>query len=223
VSRQQQTRAGKQIAAGASAFFLLIAAATFAGPSASTDLREALAEQLSRRSADPAAWAKQMKQGEERSAFCAHCHGKDGNSVMPVVPNLAGQNPFYLLDQFEKFADGRREDYIMTPLARQLSPDDKVLIAIYYASLSVRPARADSVLAEKGAALYHARCIACHSADAHGSENYARLAGQRVQYLKHRLYMIQTNAVAASPMTGVARTLTDEDIEALTAYLSSLP
>ena len=42
------------------------------------------------------------------AAFCANCHGEGGNSVKPDVPNLAGQNTAYLLDQVRQFSDGRR-------------------------------------------------------------------------------------------------------------------
>ena len=41
-----------------------------------------------------------LEEGKERSMLCGYCHGKDGNSVKPDIPNLAGQNTEYLLKQF---------------------------------------------------------------------------------------------------------------------------
>lgn len=166
-----------------------------------------------------------MKDGEARASFCAYCHGRDGNSAMPLVPNLAGQNPFYLLDQIEKFADGRRQDYIMTPLTKQFGMDDKVILVLYYANMKPRARQAEAALARKGELRFRQQCAACHGHDAHGGEYYARLAGQRVEYVKHRLYRFQQQMEghAAPVMTAVAKTLTDEDIEALAAYLSTLP
>lgn len=188
-------------------------------------IRNILSDRMRIEEGNRDAWTALMKDGEARASFCAYCHGKDGNSVMPLVPNLAGQNPFYLLDQIEKFADGKRQDYIMTPLTKQFSMDDKVTLALYYANMISRARQADAALARKGEQRFRQQCVACHGHDAHGGEHYARLAGQRVEYVRHRLYRFQqqTEGHAAPVMTAVAKTLTDADIEALAAYLSTLP
>lgn len=44
--------------------------------------------------------------GQERALFCGYCHGEDGNSKRSHIPNLAAQNPVYLFESFEKFAEG---------------------------------------------------------------------------------------------------------------------
>lgn len=110
----------------------------------------------------------------DRGYFCVRCHGETGVSRMPLVPNLAGQNAYYLLEQIERFASGERNDHIMTPLARQLAPDDRALLAFYYASQRPRPHAIEATLKERGEARYRQVCVACHGSDARGGERAVR-------------------------------------------------
>ncbi len=188
-------------------------------------IRATLSETMRSKQGDSAAWEALLRDGADRAHFCAYCHGKDGNSVMPLVPNLAGQNPFYLLEQIGKFADGRRQDYIMTPLARRFSAKDKVALVLYYAAMRPKNAVVNAAAVRGGETRYRDRCVVCHGPDAHGGERYARLAGQRAEYLKHRLYSFKRSDAArfAPVMAGIAKMLKDDDIEPLAAYLASLP
>ncbi len=188
-----------------------------------TGQRESLSRKLALQKSNGAGWATLMQQARERASFCARCHGEDGNSIQPLVPNIAGQNPYYLLDQIAKFADGRRNDYIMAPLARMFSEEDRIVVAAYYSTMTPRPYAVEASLAQRGRTAYQRRCVSCHGPDAHGSEQYARLAGQRVEYLRHRLFTFQQPTDAPTVMHGVAQGLVEEDIQAITAYLASLP
>ncbi len=96
-------------------------------------------------------------------------------------------------------------------------------IALYYSVMTPRPHLADPALVERGRRRYEERCAACHASNAHGSEHFARLAGQHVDYLRHRLFQFQQPAAAPTVMHGIAASLRDEDIQAITAYLASLP
>lgn len=195
-----------------------------ADPAPPRGAQELLAIRLQAVERDSPEWKALMADGRSRADFCARCHGQDGNSVAPLVPNLAGQSPYYLLEQIERFADGRRKDFIMSPLARQFSQDDKIALVFYYTNMPARSQTADPALAGAGAMLYGQRCIACHGPDAHGGDKYARLAGQHPDYLKRRLTgFSEATGGAVSVMTGIAMTLTEQDIERITAYLSSLP
>lgn len=195
-----------------------------AEPAPSASARELLSARLLQLGQDSSAWQALLADGKVRTEFCARCHGEDGNSKEPLVPNLAGQNAQYLLDQVERFADGRRKDYIMSPLARQYSREDRVVVAIYYARMNSRAPGADPARVAQGAALYGQRCIACHGPGARGSDQFARLAGQHPAYLRRRLEGFQAASGASlSPMTDIARALNDRQVEQLATYLSSLP
>jgi cytochrome c553 len=203
---------------------LTVVPALGADPASPPATRAQLASLLQTVERDSPRWQTLMAEGRARTDFCARCHGPDGVSVMPLVPNLAGQNPYYLLEQSERFADGRRQDYIMSPLARQLSPADRIALVFYYAGMPAQAKAADPALVGQGAQLYGQRCIACHGPGAHGSDQYARLAGQNPAYLKRRLAGFrEARGGAISVMSEIAKTLGEPDIERVTAYLSSLP
>ena len=76
--------------------------------------------------------------GKERSAICAQCHGVDGISIIPIYPNLAGQKQGYTELQLKAFRSGQRINAAMTPHARNLSDQEIVNLAAYYANMDPR-------------------------------------------------------------------------------------
>jgi cytochrome c553 len=178
---------------------------------------------LALKTTDAQAWAKVMETGKQKSFLCAYCHGEDGNSVESFVPNLAAQNPRYLLDQTRSYADGRRKHFVMTPMIKQFSDDEIIASAVYYANMKVKQGTADKALAERGSGLYQGRCAGCHKLDAHGDETYARLAGQSEKYLRNRLEELRKPVTAGTAMNGIAATLNNDEIMVLAAHLAALP
>lgn len=173
---------------------------------------------------DEARRAAALKAGKERAVFCFYCHGEDGNSRRPHVPKLAGQNPVYLLDQIEKFADGRRRTSYMQVLAKHFTDEDKVNLVVYFSSLPVKPAGGDPLLAPKGREIYRKRCVICHGEDGRGKKGYARLAGQQPEYVKKTLKGFRDHKGKRNSvfMQAMVRGLSDADIEALAAYIAGM-
>lgn len=174
-----------------------------------------------------------IEAGKERTILCQYCHGEDGNSLKSDVPNLAGQNASYLLAQIDEFAKGTRKDYVMNKLADNFSPEDKVNVAVFYYSMAVKPQTADEKLAAKGKPLFESVCSNCHGPQGYGNQRLPRLAGQQAEYIRRTLKTFRGNAnsPAAVPdgnrrsqiMEMVAKSLTDEQIEAAAAYVGQLP
>jgi cytochrome c553 len=80
--------------------------------------------------ADPKAYEQAYRQGAKLASFCANCHGPSGQSVRPDVPNLAGQNTVYVLNQLNKFHDGRRTGaFFMEGLVKAMSPEERFAVA----------------------------------------------------------------------------------------------
>ena len=52
---------------------------------------------------------QRIEAGRRIATFCANCHGASGVSAIPNVPNLAAQNPDYLLAQIDAFVTGKRK------------------------------------------------------------------------------------------------------------------
>ncbi len=185
--------------------------------------------------ADPQAREQAIERGMERTALCQHCHGADGYSKRPEIPNLAGQNAVYIVDQIEKFADGRRRNFVMQTLAKDFTDEDKINLAVMFSSMPTHVTEtADPGLVARGQILYAQSCQLCHGETGRGEKGYARLAGQRAVYVQDTLKRFRGNsqgssAVAASSterhserMEQVASRLSDSDIEALAAYISQL-
>jgi cytochrome c553 len=82
--------------------------------------------------------------GAERSVACQACHGGDGISIQPDVPNLAGQKAEYLTQQLKAFRAGDRKHDVMNPIARQLSDADIANLAAFWNSLPSAGSKKDA-------------------------------------------------------------------------------
>jgi len=69
-----------------------------------------------------------------------------------------------------------------------------------------------------------ATCFACHGTDGNGIDpQYPRLAGQYNMYLQQVLHEYKDGRRNNPIMKGFAATLSEQDIEDVSAYFSSLP
>ncbi len=165
---------------------------------------------------------------------CVSCHGQDGNSDVPLFPNLAGQQEAYLAKQLGDYLSGRRKNEVMAAAIADLSRKDVPGLAAYFAAQrpAAPPAADDAALAAKGRALYESGdlaagippCAACHEAQAQGDGRYARLAGQSATYTAQTLAEFKAGARHNDPgrvMRNIAGNLRDDDMKALAAYLAA--
>ncbi|WP_370232430.1 c-type cytochrome [Marinobacter nauticus] len=179
--------------------------------------------QLNAIMADDAKRQASYEAGHERIRFCGYCHGEDGNSKREYIPNLAAQHPLYLFNQFEKFRDGTREDYVMSKLAKTLSLEERINIAVYYSQQTAKPRTGgDPTKADAGKKLFAVRCAGCHGDKAQGFRDMPRLAGQPAEYLgiALRRFREMDPTKHSTPMIGVAGVLSEGQIEALGQYLT---
>lgn len=194
--------------------------------------RGRLLEVIRQVESDPDRHAEAMAAGAERAMLCASCHGRDGNSKKEETPNLAGQNPGYILEQLDNFTSGRRKNFVMQPLAARLNSEDRINLALYFSSMAVQPIATDPALHDHGKRIFSSVCFVCHGSDGRGSEGFARIAGQRPDYVMKTLKRYRANARGESDADDIKRTnprmeqvtqnLSDKDIEALANYVASL-
>ena len=175
--------------------------------------------------ADPAALKQAIEAGHKATFFCLNCHGDNGISKIPEVPNLAGQNPAYLLEQIRKFGSGERKDQFMQGLIKVLKDDERVQIALFYGSQTVPPSKADPALVAHGKEQFTKLCVRCHGDAARGDATIPRLAGQQIPYLVSSLTRYRDNTgVRNNQLMSIATsTLKNEDIKAIANYLTQLP
>lgn len=188
------------------------------------DRRQVLERKLDSLARNEGRARRYIREGELRTALCRYCHGPAGVSERPGVPSLAGQNPVYLVEQFERFAAGERRQFVMNGLADGLEEGDMIRLALYYASLPLGPdAEAHPELADQGEPIYRRLCIRCHGVDGRGEDGYARLAGQRADYTAKMLRELQDAGGHHAQMGRVAVALSEREIQALAAYTAKLP
>lgn len=190
--------------------------------SASVDLDARLREAQ----ASPTLEQTLLKTGRRVAAVCANCHGEGGTSLKPDIPNLAGQNPAYLLEQLRQFAEGRRRNEFMEGMIRAMDSDEKVGMVLFYTSQNVaqRPA-GNAALVAAGRDYFGKVCFRCHGTDGRGNTLIPRIAGQQSTYLRTTLqrYRAGTGVRVEPLMSASTRLMTDADIDAVAAYVASMP
>jgi cytochrome c553 len=186
--------------------------------------------------------------GKAKSATCVACHGKDGNSASAGFPKIAGQGEGYIYKQLKDFKSGARKDATMAGMVAALKDQDMQDLAAYYSSQTTAPnvAKKDETMLALGKAIYQGgkkdtkttACIACHGVNGAGipSAGFPQISFQHAAYTAKQLrdfrqvsFNTQTNGKTASRsndlaamMQGVAKDLTDTEIEALAQYISGL-
>jgi cytochrome c553 len=165
--------------------------------------------------------------GKEKAAVCAACHGPDGNATVPQYPILAGQTPRYLYLQLKDFKEGRRKDPLMSPMAANLSKEDMYDLAAYFAQQKPLPTNfpVTSVKVAEGKQIAdNALCPMCHLGGFSGQNEVPRVAGQHYDYVVKQLkdFRERRRTNDAGSMTAYAKSLTDEQIEALAQYITNL-
>jgi len=167
---------------------------------------------------------------------CQECHGVDGISGDTRIPNHAGQYAAYLIKQLRDFKSGARRHEVMDIMAEDLSESEMVDIAAYFASRPVMQGQgaADYPLAKKlfsqgDSGRDIASCSSCHGEDGKGRLDdkgvYPVIAGQNRVYLHSQLTSWRLANRKNSPddvMNKIAKSLSDDEIDALANYLSGL-
>jgi cytochrome c553 len=167
---------------------------------------------------------------------CGTCHGPSGNSQQPKFPRLAGQKDTYLITQLKAFRAQTRGDPdaigYMWGMASELDDETIDALARYYATQKPAVAHGgDPALIARGREIYQhgieaegvPACASCHGPDAHGLQDFPRLAGQHSQYLLKQLGSFQSNMRKVAIMHGVAQNLRLPEMQAVAAFVESQP
>jgi cytochrome c553 len=164
--------------------------------------------------------------GKAKAQTCFACHGENGISTSPEIPSLAAHPPLSLTYQLIQFRGQQRKGGGMEVIAMNLSDQDMRDISAYYSELPpplAKSGNADKIA--KGRQISSIQyCNSCHGPQLQGQKHIARLAGQSHEYLVTQLKNIRSGARVDmdGTMGSAARGLSDEDIEVLAAYASSL-
>ncbi len=113
---------------------------------------------------DPATASTSYTQGAQVAAVCEECHGEKGISTTEGVPNLAGQQPAYLIASTLEYKSGARSHEDMGEMLANLEQVDIEKMAMYFAAQSApvrqAPPFGDPLAGEADSA----SCGKCHGA-----------------------------------------------------------
>ncbi len=173
------------------------------------------------------------QKGKELAQTCNACHGVSGISSMPGTPSLAGQLPTYLYRQLQDYANGSRDQAVMSALAKTLSKADAADLAAWFGSLPQAFQSNSPMVYEKAEKLVKngdnqriiPPCEVCHAGSGHGQKiDIPALSGQNAEYLCTILKAFKNGSRhndIYSRMRSIAETLSDEEIEELSFYYQS--
>jgi cytochrome c553 len=168
------------------------------------------------------------------STLCAACHGPGGNSLVPIFPRLAGQQPDYTAKQLTEFLSGKRKNEAMAPILSSIKEGDVAGLAAYFAAQKPHKGEPqDAALAAVGKKLFEdgnvdsgvPACVGCHQAGGVGNERYPRLAGQHAAYVVQQITSFKAgvrNNDKGRVMRSVAERLTPQEMAAVAEYVSGL-
>ena len=162
---------------------------------------------------------------------CAICHGPQGVSDANS-PNLAGQFAAVTYKELVDFKTGARVNVVMTPFAANLSNQDMLDIAAYYAYLprvpsnKLDPALAAPAIVTIGAPMRNiAPCGSCHG-DIDTKAGSPWLGGQSAVYIKAQLQAFAAGTRRndiSQQMRNIARQMTAEEIDQVARYYEAQP
>ena len=177
---------------------------------------------------------------QAKLSYCKDCHGVSAQGFRGYfpIPRLAGQQTEYIENQLRAFIERRRTNNIMFNVAHALSPAMVAALAANFHELNPPPlGGAPRQLVGEGKKIFEdgvpdaniAACAACHGPDATGTGEIPRLAGQLFPYLIKELtnWGKERGQNPAKPdtsgiMSPVAHSLSKQQIEAVSAYVSEL-
>jgi len=175
----------------------------------------------------------------QRAQACTLCHGKEGRAAADgYYPRLAGKPQGYLYKQLLNFRDGRRHYGLMSDLLAPLSDAYLQELAGYFAGLTLpypppqapnlpqaALARGRQLVLQGDAARKLPACVQCHGESLTGVQPFIPgLLGLPRDYLNGQLGAWrsgQRRAVAPDCMAQIAKTLKEDEINAISQWLAA--
>lgn len=179
---------------------------------------------------------------------CIACHGRNGARAIQDYPNIAGQNPKYMIRQMRDILKGKRKGSkdatgnprsesmrgsLVTPEGKHriTSAEIKVLSKWLAKLPPAKPIPLETPLTEdqvkEAKKLYKKKCMSCHGKDAKKTKvkDYPIIGGQKRNYIVTQITDIRSKARKhgkTATMIPFVKKLTDAQIALLADYLSQI-
>ena len=175
---------------------------------------------------------QQLEQGRAvADSACVNCHGADGISTAPGIPNLAGQRTVYLYRVLQAYQSRERRNDTMNHEIGFLNYESLLAVSMYYASLvPARPSRglkedqypeADISQGDPFADIRDAmkKCVRCHGADGNSSASgMPNLGAQSTEYFVASMKAYTAGNRDHKMMKKLVANLDDEQLEKMGVF-----
>ncbi len=160
---------------------------------------------------------------EGKAQLCSACHGANGVPTdAKTMPNIWGQQPYYILTQLVHYRNGMREHPVMSVIAKGLQQSDLRPLAAYYAAKSwpaANSAPAAPAETPKGLTM----CTPCHQANFQGGISWPRIAGLNYDYMVAAMKAFANEERTNNQdMVKIMKLFSDSEREAMARYLAAL-
>ncbi len=160
---------------------------------------------------------------EGKAQLCSACHGANGVPTdAKTMPNIWGQQPYYILTQLVHYRNGMREHPVMAVIAKGLQQSDLRPLAAYYAAKpwpAANSAPAAPAETPKGLTM----CTPCHQANFQGGISWPRIAGLNYDYMVAAMKAFANEERTNNQdMVKIMKLFSDSEREAMARYLAAL-
>jgi len=158
-----------------------------------------------------------VEAGEPLTANCGSCHGVNGVSQEPLVPNLAGQEPVYLVNAIKAYRSHERshEDMVADKTDEEIES-----IAAFYSVQAAEPV----IEEDDRTARVIAKCERCHgTASGESTMVVPSINGQQKEYLFRVMKQYRDEDRGSSMMHKMSSGYSDELLLEVAAWYAAHP
>jgi cytochrome c553 len=164
---------------------------------------------------------------EEKAAVCLGCHGEKGVPIDKTFPNIFGQNEGYIYIELRDMKKGARKNEQMAPIVENLSREDMLALAAYFAAkpwTNLQQSRASDEDSKRfGSIATSAGCVGCHQAGYIGAGTQPHIAGLSYDYMVKTMLDFRTGARANNSwMKDLLNTYSEDDIKLMARVLAGM-
>lgn len=166
--------------------------------------------------------------GKIAARACAGCHGFEGNSLNPHIPNLAGQPADYLVKVTKDYRDGKRKEPLMQAATARLNDRTIVDLAAYFSRQQPRSQLHQDLESEKtfdplaDGERIAASCNTCHGKAGNSrTKGVPSLTGLSVKYIVKATRDYEQGRRKHAAMQEIVSFYSDTDIEKAAYYYAT--
>jgi len=173
------------------------------------------------------------KRGEKLAEQCAKCHGQYGETIVSSMPDLARQNPLYLVGAIRAYQSGKRQNALMKAEVMDLKDQAIKDIASYYALISApektatpsqEEPKSDNFDPIREGEILAGNCIACHGKQGNStSPGVPSLSSLSPKYFINALFEYRDGKRKHQMMASFANAIDRSQADKLAYYFYTQP